>query len=666
MIPSHRIDRNTVNDVPVNVQNVPKSGFDLSYKSYNDYSLGKLHVSGHQFTMPNDYFSGSNQASLTFERMVVPNISDVIVSQHNFFVTLRSIDSTFENALCPSSLNNMSSSWHPATFNLRKLIKDILGTFCIDSTHFDSFLSDVASSTTLTASAISKLQTILSDMSQNIGTWETLSDKLYAKDISYEYYNRVNDYASNFIVGMPRQDVYVLIFDTFFTPFLGEGSLLDELGYNYVRYFDIYSVFHNTPSAPHPDSLVDYVDLFSDDNMNEYAIRAYYAVWYEYYRDPNLEPRSNNLPDWRNFGAASIVSNPLFLLRRIRSWQRDLYVSSMPDDISRHVFAPVYKQESTSSISVLDQSPNNSKDYLLSESVSERRNISTYQLSYLSPVDGQSHTLACPLPKQVNDCLVGVNSALSNNPYELDLFQLRNAQALERYLKRNFYFGDEYKDRMLAHYGSVVSDLRVNRPHLLSSSVSPINPSQVMSETSTSDSPQGTRNMTATASTSSDGFTFRSEEFGIVLNIISIMPTAQYSGCIGQHFLGNVTDFPLPEFAANNEEYGRTYEISAFGMSSPYFKQAFGHFPYAHIWRSRINEVHSSYCREKQDYTFRRFFGSDVNSTLPKLNYQFIHCRPNLDMFAPGFSKPYQKQVYGVVHHSFFVERPLPTPVETI
>ena len=52
------------------------------------------------------------------------------------------------------------------------------------------------------------------------------------------------------------------------------------------------------------------------------------------------------------------------------------------------------------------------------------------------------------------------------------------------------------------------------------------------------------------------------------------------------------------------------------------------------------------------------------DDTTPKLNYFFIHCRPNLQMFANPIA--YDMQAYGDLVHECFVERVLPVPVETI
>lgn len=126
-----------------------------------------------------------------------------------------------------------------------------------------------------------------------------------------------------------------------------------------------------------------------------------------------------------------------------------------------------------------------------------------------------------------------------------------------------------------------------------------------------------------------------------------------------------MTDFPLPEFAANNDEFGRNLEIAVSGLApSPFDIAQFGHYPYAHAWRSRVDEVHGSFLDDRQDYTFRRFFGMDEQGKSPTLNYRFISCIPNLGMFVDKVRL--SGQGYYTADHHFYVERVLPTPVEEI
>ena len=662
----HQIDRSRVNETAVEVAPFPKSGFNKSYKTYSTFSLGRLHVGGYHHVMPADKFRGSNSASLTFFRLNQPNVSDVNISQHNFFVTLRSLDTSFESAFAPTSNNGMSADWTAPSFSLAEFVNYYLGTVLaqLDFDALELFLKDSSLSPTGTISNTDlTFLTSLTASTTFLANLHTVFSYHYLVDwVDNIYIPRAKAIMSALSSTSDNTTAYRLFIDAFLFPFIGEGSLLDECGYIYVRRSDLHRMI------PTFDTVNDFSGLFSRVEQNEYVLRAYYAVWYEYYRDNNLEPKASNLPDWRQFGSTQVVIKHFpMLVNRFRSWTKDVFTTSMPDDIMRHVFAPVMASSSNTVVRVDSDSTDfvNAESYAAPNTLS--RNIVSTTLKYRDPLTGNQTSIVCPLPKQVNDVLSDVSGTLTQTA-ALDLFSLRNAQSLERYLKRNFYFGDEYRDRMLAHYGSLVEDFRINRPEFLSSSISPINPNQVVSSAGTDSTPQGSRNMTITASTSSDEYSFRTTEFGVVLNIISVMPVAQYAGVCSQNMLSHVVDYPIPEFAANNEEFSRVYEMAFSGLhaDSERIKPTFGHHPYAHAWRSRVNEVHKEYLSDLQELTFRRLFGMDDDNRVPLLNYEFIHCKPNLGMFAAGHDQLYTPQLYGVINHSFYSETVLPTPVEVI
>lgn len=670
-----KFNRSNVNNPNVSAQDMPKSGFDLSYKTYQDFVLGMLHPTGYQYIMPGDKFSGSADILYTFNQLNTPEISDVEVSQHNFYVPFRALDTTFEEAMVPTELNAMSASWRVPQFTLAALV-DIFTDGDAGGTYYtiNDFIRDgnAASKTAVEGYVRVAMENTL---------------KVGAAQVFNPAYEVIRQYQSSILNTLPASvtpnadNVYIIL-TALLEPLIGRGSLLDLLGYNYLRSYDIRKIadaIYNSSLTPQFNKVSDYVQSIP---QCEYALRAYYAIWYEHYRDQFLQKRTADLPNWRKFGSTSLLtsgnSNELaaLLLPRFRNWTKDMFVGSMPDDISRHVYAPI-NAASDSYVSVLS----GKEQYIEAENDYHQYgaeghgyvNAAIQYLSYLDPVTGQSTQLACPIPKAVNDSLATISSPLYDpDTLGLDLRDLRKAQMLERYLKRNFYFGDEYQDRMLAHYGAKVSDNSIRRPHLLSSSISSVNPRQEIANQDNGVVTAGTRRATAQDSAHGDAYEFFAEEFGIVISLVSIMPRAQYAGICPQVLMAQQTDFPIPEFAANNDEFGRVMEVAQSGYLDPQqfanneifqFYQ-FGHYPYAHAWRSRVDEVHGSFLDDRADYTFRRFFGLNSQDLVPKLNSDFIVCLCNLGMFYSQVRL--DGQGYMKIDNHFYVERVLPTPVEEI
>lgn len=653
-----------------------KSGFSLNHTSCQDLIIGRIHVTGKTPTMPGDKFEGSNHGEFTLNTLSVPMMTRLNASQFNFYIPFRALDRSFEEAMCPTKSNGMNQSWSAPMFTLKELIyayvpRLIQGT---DVLNLISFLQSSTTRQALDAQMTSQMYTnyrasinyITSSFTQS-GIYTDFKN-VYLADVmaDYKQYIDAQTVGSTATLFEARLSIYNIMFKFFF----GEGSLLDELGYNYLRYADLYQLA-NTVTDGSVNTLEKFCDLFDDTPCNEYLLRAYTAVWVEWFRSVDLEPLTDALR-WKNWSSTPVVKDNLWMLvHRVRSWRPDMFIQASPDDICRHVWAPIFA-ESSGDI----QTSDSSRDFLDTESYSNSsspsfsgiRGVSTFKGSYTDPLSGQLVTAYYPIPGNVNDSLS--RSSLSDvDVFGLDLFNLRQAQNAERYLKRIFYFqADEYQQAMLAQYNSYVRDLRVNRPELLSASLNEADRKQEIANVSTEAMEAGTRTATATITMSGDPYSFYAEEFGVVLNICTVVPDAQYAGILPQHMMQHVTDFPIPVFANNNEEFGRAIEIATNGLAKvdkdSKLLYCFGHYPYAHAWRSRVNEVHGSFLSSRQNYSFRRFFSLDGDDTIPHLNYSFLHCLPNLGMFVNQIRL--DGQMYGMTTHVFNVERVLPVPVEVI
>lgn len=698
---SKTITRSTVNEQQYSAQPFPKSGFNLSHRRYSSYILGRIHCSGYQDVMPGDKIAGKNDGTFTFNNIVTPMIPKVDVQQYNFLMPWRSIDRSFERAFAPNKNNNFSQSWSVPTISTRQIVNGLISTLVNDiyvnpqensflrvllnylnpqGVAFDYPLSYVVSHveqdeeygfslsqylygdsrTPDSVGVVGGLFKLFSDSAVS-----TMFDNLYLSDVLKDIISNIEFKLGSSNNPLPDtfslRDFFYLYLDTLLTPFVGRYSYFYDYKYNYVRPKDLYRLAHNGFNV---NSFANLATLFDDTPLSEYPLRVNYAIWYEYFRNVDLEPVSQSLPYWRDFGSQPVVPlNLALLVYRPRPWYEDMFISAQIDDLSRHVWAPIF-QDSSSAVSYNTQSINNedanntTDDYLNGSS-----KPTSYQITWRDQISNISRSLNVPVPANINDILSATDKSFAD-VYGLDLNSLRQAQQLERYLKRNYLFGDEYNDRMLAHYNSRVSDLRINRPELISQSFNSSDNKQEIANQDNGVANAGDRTATATISSSGDNYSSFCEEFGILVHIITFMPTSCYDGVHPQLFLNKVEHFPLPEFAVNNEEFGRKIEIASSGLVLPEdAKNMFGRYPAYHAWRSRVDEVGGMFLDELQDCTFRRFWGFGDDS-IPKLNYEFIHCRPSLQMFRN--TNVYDSQIYGDIVHECFVERVLPTPVEQI
>lgn len=708
---NNQITRSTVNEQQYSAPEFQKSGFPLSYRRYDSGILGRIHVKGFHWTMPGDKISGKTTGECTFHRIVTPIVSPVNAMQYNVYLPLRPLDRSFKKGMTPTKLNAMSANWTMPLFNTRNLVNQVLHALynyaynkpAIEGDYLDTIAKLFAFAQSSPAKTLADFaafrSTTVVDLLYNPSTNGGLigrvvdnltSDNRIITNMANALYLRdaLLDIAANITAKLGSadnplsgtlniQDFANLFLSTLLTPFLGRYSYYAEFKYEFLRPFDFYRLSHQLSKG----SFISYAGFlgnFSDTPQNEYAIRAMYAIWYELFRNVDLEPVSNTLPDWQEWSSTSIFDmssggNLLYLIYRIRPWEDDMFITAQVDDLSRHVYAPIIAQTASDAqyhdddMNNLDTQGNSSYDTPAGDG--NQRKPAIYTLGYIDQLDGSEKKVVCPVPSNINDILssLDLNSA---DVYGLDLNTLRQSQMLERYLKRNYLFGDEYQDRMLAHYQSRVSDLRINKPEILSRSMDNYDQKQEVSNVSTDETKVGDRTATATVKINGEQYTTFCEEFGIIVSIVCFMPRSMYDGTCPQNYLSKQVHMPLPEFAANNEEFGRKSEIAGSGLSSGYLGDSqdnrfmFGRYPAYHAWRSRVDEVGGEFLDELQDCTFRRFFGMFSDDTTPKLNYFFLHCRPNLNMFANNVL--YDGQLYGDFVHECFVERVLPTPVEVI
>lgn len=685
------VEGTNTNDTNYQFASLPKSGFNLSHTSLiGGVPIGR-EIPSLNWVMPGDKVSGGNEHQLTAEQLVTPVVGDMRVNFHSYYVKLRSIDSDFEEMMVPTKVNAMSANYSAPTFMLNDvweltvlaMLKSCFPVVTDGNGHVeasDTYASWGATSTAFNAYWASKMA----------GTFSLYLKRSYLDDSLLDLRDQLQLYVANVINAgdeFERTDAYKNIVKCITDFWCGEGSVMDYLGYTIVKHVDVDYWMNQLPEFSSVAAFVSGASgCFSTIPMTEYALRAHYFIWYIHERDNNLEPRTSDLPNPRKWSSVpllnstNMVAHGMQLLPlRFRCWTADAFNTAMIDDISRHVFAPVLTSSSLATQSRTEQyssptSPvygtyNNSYEYF-SGSL-----LSSEDITY-TDINGSVQILRCPIPQALSksDSRYSENTYVNN--HSLDLFTLRKAKMMERTLKRIFANGgsDIYNERFKRLYDVNIPDAELSQPQYLNGSSTPVGSNQQVASTgavpTSTDSgdmvKQGSRLVIAgSEGGEQDRYTYFCNEFGVIITHMSIIPTCQYDTTIAQHFMIKQADFPNPLFANQQEELVNTSEISRVGTPVSGFDNVpFGHVPYAHAWRYRVNEVHGQMLSSKFDYTFCRYFRGLTADGVPKLNYQFIHCRPNLPMFLNKILL--DGQFYGTVKHNFLVERTLPTPIEVI
>lgn len=656
------VQRNTVNEARVKMSDVQKSGFDLSYSSQTSGGIGKLLPTSVQWIMAGDKFSGSNSINAQFEPLAVPMSGRLKVESHNFYVRMRNIygrdweDYMIFNAGETGDVKSLP------TFNLKDLMLYLeTQKFPSIPAYSDSAAKDLYDAIVLWASS-----------AQNLADFTTL-------DFMVEYRQAILNFAAaNPYASVTTQDAYVDYAKTMLylvcDKLVGEGSYLDFFGYPII---DHRTVDKFIAEAISKNTTQKFSSLVTDVPLNDAPIRAFYYVWYAYYRNIYTEPKKRCINP-RSWSATPLGYATIFklLVPRFRNWDIDLFTGAQTDDVSRHVSVMMSSADDSGMTVNNFQYNDNPANYNPVDSTSHveyvQEGIVNQDIHWID-TEGVSRNMRVPVPTIFGSAFIANKGGLVNSlgsqgaVQNLPLLQLRRTQMLERYLKRCFYSGDLYADYMKGIYGTTISDAISNIPEYIPGGSSvPVNVSQEVNNTSTEYSPAGTKTAVMQADAAGDSFVKFADEFGLYLNIMSFLPECSYDGMPNQLLYTQLFDFPLPQFSQQDDEHSHRFELSRTavkGEQDASFRP-FAHHPYKHDWRGRVNDFHGNALSTRKVYNFGRLFDYRFDDNTPKLNASFLHCKPQLDMFIS--SNPLNDVWFGYIDHKFYVERALSAFTETI
>lgn len=647
------IQKNTVNEANVHFSDVQKSGFSLGYSSQLSGTIGKLLPVSCQWVMSGDRVSGGNSLRAQFEPLAVPMSGRLSLDSHNFYVRMRNIygyDWTdFQNL--NQGVQEITSL---PTFTMKELM-----TYLVTSASFPVLYP-------YAPTAWSTFKNDVDSFLNNDQGIKAITD-FTTEDFITEYRKAINSFLAETAAPVDQatyidavKTVMYLVCDKL----VGEGSYLDYFGYPILdhrsinKLVDTYCVDSATGFA--------WADVVSDVPLSGAPLRAMYFIWYTFYRNIYTEPKAKciNPRKWTSTKLA-IATLAKLIVPRFRNWNIDMFTGAQIDDISRHVYAGIPSAANSQTWST----NNDFEDYTpvdagnVQEVAAE--GIVSQTLQYLDQ-DGVVKQINVNVPTMFGSAFIAGTGTSTGQP-NLPLLQLRRAKFLENYLKRVFYGGDLHRDYIKAVYGVDLSESISNIPEYLpGGSSTPCDVSMEVNNTTTEYSPAGQKTAVMACDASGDGFEKFCDEFGLIINIISFLPECSYDHMPNQLLYSKLMDFPIPQFAQQDDELSHRFEISRTALKSEQAAslKPFAHHPYKHDWRGRVNDFHGNALSTRKMYNFGRLFDYSDDATTPKLNASFLHCKPSLDMFIS--SSPLNDVWFGYADHEFYVERALTAYVEQL
>jgi len=383
--------------------------------------------------------------------------------------------------------------------------------------------------------------------------------------------------------------------------YFDKGSLADYLG---------------IPNIPDAD-----VALWTDRKIDALPFLAYTKIWNDYYRDQNfeadLEGRVGSglkyLPIEE--GVTEISGDfDKYLTLLYRKWQHDYFTSALPwTQRGDEVLMPL---QGTGTVTYLKPSKARlvAGDTLIASG------------DIVTDAGGDLQNIVLP---NVGELYIENIDEVELTSSDVSINDLRTALALQKWLERNALAGSRYNESIMAHFGKRTSDGRMQRAEYLGGGKVVVKISEVVT---TAFSEDADTNVIPPASMTGHGMVidnaskvnYNCEEHGIIMGIMSVMPTSAYQQGIPRMFVQRNTylDYPWPTFAHLGEQEVYKSEIFLNPTNLPIDRTAqpvFGYQSRYCDWKHISSSNHGDFRDTLEFWTLTRKF-----ATSPVLSAEFV------------------------------------------
>lgn len=392
------------------------------------------------------------------------------------------------------------------------------------------------------------------------------------------------------------------------------------------------------------NSLLDYFDLpvqesnwiYNQRKVLAYPFRAYNLIWNEYFRD---EFKQNEISITKTDGIVNTTELQTYVVRKL-GWERDYFTTcqttpqvgpdvNIPVDIARDPSNPnlTFNNGSGSSSS----SPSSG-----TPTVQSNGTITTGSGQGTTPLGYKSGLITTGT---IND--------------------LRIANHLQEYRDKLRLGGERYNEAILAEFGVVVPDYRIQRPEYIGGFAQPIETGAIYQDTPTSSSPLGAYAGRSLGSGRMDYAHYNCLEHGYIIGLCTVMPRSSYYQGIPRHLLKDtVMDWYHPDFATLGDQAVYTDEIMVQSNSSatypPYHR--FGYNQRYSEYKMNQDRVNGEFRTSLNFWHMARQF-----SSTPTLNGSFIEADPTTRIFAVQNNA---NKIYAEIYQDIKSVRPMPVSVQ--
>lgn len=358
--------------------------------------------------------------------------------------------------------------------------------------------------------------------------------------------------------------------------------------------------------------------------------RAYTTIYNEYYRDQNL---MNPIAVSRASGNVAGDAANCGLLRR-RCWEKDYFTSALPwAQRGGSVSIPITPN-------YLDQSVITSEVALGTGTVDMEGEAG----GALDPRGLQQPGSFAPLRIE----------NLDGDAMGVDINDLRQSNALQRWLEMAARGGSRYIEQIRSFFGVTSSDARLQRPEYLGGGKQNVVISEVLQTTETGATPQGNMSGHGVSVGTTNQFSRkRFEEHGFIIGIMSVLPRTAYQQGVNRMWRrGSKFSYFWPMLAHLGEQEITNLEI--------YYASGAGSYGATFGYQSRYAEYKHKQSIVSGDFksTLNYWHMGRIFNGIPALSGSFVESDPTHRIFAN--TDPGDHKLWCQVYNQVSALRPMP------